>query len=110
MRHTFYNFYHVTAKNINYNLAIKIGRAELITDWKVEVLMNLLVEHEMINPFFVTKLSETSDVVLKKEYLIYLLGCSEENKLKQVLTKARKSETLQAFVDHIEQWKCIGMF
>ncbi|OPL21522.1 hypothetical protein AM593_03391, partial [Mytilus galloprovincialis] len=98
------------AKNINYNLAIKIGRAELITDWKVEALMNLLVEHEMINPFFVTKLSETSDVVLKKEYLIYLLSCSEENKLKQVLTKASKSETLQAFVDHIEQWKCIECY
>ncbi|CAG2192878.1 unnamed protein product [Mytilus edulis] len=56
------------------------------------------------------KLSQTSDENLIKEYLIYLLSCSEEDKLKQILTKAREIETLQAFVEHIEQWKCIECY
>ncbi|XP_052068681.1 uncharacterized protein LOC127707954 [Mytilus californianus] len=98
------------AKNLDFNLAIKICKANLIGDLKVEVIMKLLVEHEMINQFTVAKLSETSDENLIKEYLIYLLGCSEEDKLKQVFAKARESETLQAFVDHIEQWRCIECY
>lgn len=92
------------------NLAIKICKANLIGDLKVEVIMNLLVEHEMINQFTVAKLSATSDENLKKEYLIYLLGSSEENILRKILSKARESATLQAFINHIEQWRCIGLY
>ncbi|CAC5384320.1 unnamed protein product [Mytilus coruscus] len=98
------------AKNMDFNLAIKICKTNLIGDLKVKVIMNLLVEHEMINQFTVAKLSETSEENLIKEYLIYLLGSSEEDKLKQVLAKARESETLQAFVDHIEQWRCVECY
>ncbi|VDI77053.1 Hypothetical predicted protein, partial [Mytilus galloprovincialis] len=98
------------AKNMDCNLAIKICKANLIGDLKVEVIMNLLVEHDMINQFTVAKLSATSDENLKKEYLIYLLGSSEENILRKILSKARESETLQAFINHIEQWRCIECY
>ncbi|XP_076073319.1 uncharacterized protein LOC143044944 [Mytilus galloprovincialis] len=98
------------AKNLEFNLAIKICKANLIRDLKVEVIIKLLVENAMIDQCAVSQLSETSDKNLIKEYLIYLLSCSEEDKLKQILTKAREIETLQAFVDHIEQWKCIECY
>lgn len=98
----------IIAKTLGYRLAIKICKSNLIVDMNFEVVIDIMLELNMIDHSTVTKLSTTSDENLKKEYVIYLLGSCEEDKLKIVLTKAKESEQLKQFVDQIEQRRCIG--
>lgn len=89
---------------------MKICKSRLIANLNAQGLINMLVDGEMIDHCTVTTLSQTSDENLKKEYLIYFLGCCEEEKLKLVLKKASESGEMKPLVDEIEKWRCLGRY